>query len=60
MAEAGITELIADGGWGEINRVLAAITATWKWTDEGLTTTGTGRVRLRSQRKRSGRGIWAA
>jgi len=35
MAEAGITELIADGGWGEINRVLAAITATWKWTDEG-------------------------
>lgn len=35
--ETDTTELVADGGWPEINRVLDAIAATWKWTDEWQT-----------------------
>jgi hypothetical protein len=37
MVETDTTELVADGGWPEINRVLDAIAATWKWTDEWQT-----------------------
>jgi hypothetical protein len=34
MAEVDTGELIAAGGWEEINRAFNAVAATWKWTDE--------------------------